>query len=396
MKRIPLLLLLLMAVVFWFTLHRPEAWAGWLHAFAEAGMVGALADWFAVVALFRHPLGLPIPHTAIIPTRKDALGEAMARFVSDHFLEPTAVRAKLDTIDLAGHAVAWLRSERGQARLLALGEGALRWSLDTLDEQRVRHFLGRLSRRQLEHVSLAPLLGHTLDWLVRGDRHQEVLTQVLRHTIVLLHEHKDAIRERVQHESPWWIPGFVDDRILQQMLQRIETHLYQMSLDTTHPMRGQLSDYLQQLAGDLQTDPEYAAIGDRLRQQLLENEELQDYLYRLWTDLAGRLRADLDEPDSDIRRRLAGWLQRVGAELEGDAEMQAWMDEWLVDTVVMLVERNRAQIASLISDTVRTWDGRETSLRVELAIGRDLQFIRINGTLVGGLVGLAIHAVSVL
>lgn len=394
MKRIPLLLLLLMAALFAWTLGRPEPWAGWLHAFAEAGMVGALADWFAVTALFRHPLGLPIPHTAIIPRRKDELGEAMSRFVAEHFLEPDAVRAKLGSINLARHSIDYLQSTRGQVRLLELADGSIRWALGAFDEQRVRRFLGRLSRQQLQRLDLAPMLGNALEWLVRGDRHQEVLTQLLRYSIVLLNEHREAIRERVQEESPWWIPGFVDDHILKKMLERIEHQLYAMSLDPEHPLRGQFNGWLSGFAKELQTNPEYRRSGERVKQQLLENNELQDYLYGLWADLAQRLRDDLDHPESRIRTELVSALQRLATELEGDAGMQAWINNWLSETVVALVSGNREQIASLISDTVKTWDGMDTSRRVELALGRDLQFIRINGTLVGGLVGLVIHAIT--
>jgi len=394
MKRIPLLLLLLMAALFAWTLGRPEAWAGWLHAFAEAGMVGALADWFAVVALFRYPLGLPIPHTAIIPRRKDELGEAMARFVSEHFLEPSAVRAKLDTIDLSGLTVQWLNSDRGRHSLVQLGQSTTLWVLDSLDEQRVRRFLARISRRQLEQYNPSVIMGHVLEWLARDGRHQEILTQVVRRSILLLHEHREAIREKVKQESPWWLPGFVDDRILKQMLERIETRLWEVSLDDEHPMRSQFDGWVARLAEELKTSPEYRQAGERWRKQLMENEALQDYLYGLWEDLAGRLRADLADPDSSVRAELEGALRRIAGELESDADMRAWLDEWLTGALVSVVDRNRAQIASLISDTVRTWDGEETSRRVELALGRDLQFIRINGTLVGGLVGLAIHALT--
>ena len=394
MKRIPLALLLLMAVLFFVTLDRPEAWAGWLHAFAEAGMVGALADWFAVVALFRHPLGIPIPHTAIISSRKDELGDAMARFVSTHFLDPEAVRAKLDNIDLSRHTIDWLGSEHGQDRVVELGDSALRWALAALDEERVRKFIGRVSRQQIERVNLAPLMGSTVEWLVEGDRHQELLTQVVRHAIVLLHDHRDAIRERVQQESPWWIPGFVDDRIMKQMLQRIEARLFEISLDPDHEMRRKLGGWLRTFAHELKPSPEYRIAGDRLQAQLLENNELQDYLYGLWEDLSGRLSADLDSDDSRIRSEIRGAVSRLAKELSADEDMQAWINEWLKGALVVMVSRNREQISSLISDTVRTWDGEVASRRVELALGKDLQFIRINGTLVGGLVGVVIHALK--
>ena len=394
MKRIPLLLLLLMALLFFLTLHNPATWAAWLHAFAEAGMVGALADWFAVVALFRHPLGLPIPHTAIIPNRKNDIGESMSRFVADHFLEPGVVRKKLQQAQLAAFVVNWLKSEKGRRSVEELTAAMLAWALGALHEKRVRRFLSRLSARQLADVSLAPLLGNTLDWLVRGQRHQQILTQILRHTIELVHDNRDGIRARVKEESPWWLPGFVDDRILQKMLERIEHQLFEMALYQDHPLRERFNQWVQKLAHNLKNNPEHRRLGDEIKQQLLANDELQDYLYGLWRELADKIEADINEPESVIRQQVSQWLVNVADELDGDEDMQAWVNAWLVDAITFIVGRNSAQIASLISDTVKSWDGADTSRRVELAIGRDLQFIRINGTLVGGLVGLLIHAIK--
>ncbi|NRB71727.1 MAG: DUF445 domain-containing protein, partial [Xanthomonadales bacterium] len=205
---------------------------------------------------------------------------------------------------------------------------------------------------------------------------------------------RTLLRERVAEESPWWVPGFVDDRILRQVLDRVELRLLEMSLDPEHELRERFNDWLLQLAEELRTAPEHRRTGERLKRQLIENEELQDYLYGLWVDIAGRLTADLDDPDSRTRREIAAAVQRIARELEQDPDMQDWINRWLVDAMVAVVDQNRLQIASLISDTVRTWDGQETSRRVELALGRDLQFIRINGTLVGGLVGLVIHAIT--
>ncbi len=394
MKRIPLLLLALMAVVFTFTLNHPATWATWLHAFAEAGMVGALADWFAVVALFRHPLGIPIPHTAIISSRKNDIGDSMARFVADHFLEPDVVRKKLENTNLADIVVIWLKSERGRSSVQGLTTAVLRWALAALHERRVRKFLSRLSSKQLATVSFAPLLGNTLEWLVRGNRHQQILTQVLRYSIVLVHDNHDAIRERVQRESPWWLPGFVDDRILQKMLERIEHQLFEMALDQDHPLRDQFNQWVQTLAKELKTSPAYRRLGDDLKQQLLANDELQDYLYALWRELADNIEADIENPESVTQQHIGRWLAGLADELAGDPDMRSWVNTWLVDAITMIVARNSAQIASLISDTVKSWDGTDTSRRVELAIGRDLQFIRINGTLVGGLVGVLIYAIK--
>lgn len=394
MKRIPLVLLLLMGVLFALTLHHPANWAGWLHAFSEAGMVGALADWFAVVALFRHPLGIPIPHTAIIQNRKDDLGDSMSRFVAEHFLEPEVVRKKLQTVNLAKFAVVWLQSDKGRRSVEDLLGTVLRWALGALNEERVRQFLSRLSSKQLANINLAPLLGNTLEWLIRGQRHQQVLTQVLRYAIVVLHDNRDAIREKVQQESPWWLPGFVDDRIMQKMLERIEHQLFEMTLNPDHAMREKFNDWAQNLATDLRSSAHLRRWGEEFKLQLLENDELQDYLYGLWRELASGIQTDIDQPDSVIKQRVGEWLESVAAELESDPDMQAWINAWLTDAITAVVARNSAQISSLISDTVKSWDSGDASRRVELAIGRDLQFIRINGTLVGGLVGILIHAVK--
>lgn len=392
MKRVPLMLLVLMAVLFAYTLHHPVPWLGWVHAFAEAGMVGALADWFAVVALFRHPLGIPIPHTAIIPNRKNDLGESMSQFVAEHFLDPEVVRKKLQNTRLAALATHWLSSDKGRHSIEDLVGTILQWALGALSEARVRRFLTRLSSKQLANIKLAPLLGNTLEWLVRGKRHQQILTQVLRYSIVVLHDNQAAIRAKVQQKSPWWLPGFVDDRIMQQMLERIEQQLFELTLDPEHALRKRFDQWVQELAVDLKQSAQLRRWGEEFKQQLLDNDELQDYLYGLWRELAQNIEADIGKPESTIKQHVGQWLGGVAGELHSDQDMQAWINAWLVDAITGVVARNRDQIASLISDTVQSWDGADTSRRVELAIGRDLQFIRINGTLVGGLVGLLIYA----
>ena len=394
MKRLPLLLLALMAALFFLTLGRPEAWAGWMHAFAEAGMVGAFADWFAVVALFRHPMGIPIPHTAIIPRRKDEIGENLAAFVAEHFLHPDVVRIKLQSANLASKTAKWLDSPAGHERVLDLGLRMVRWLLGALHEERVRSFIGRVGSRQLAKVELAPLLGRTLDWMIEDGRHQEMLTQSLRFSLVMLHDNRELIRGNVQRESPWWVPGFVDDKIVVQMLDRIEMLLLEMSLDPDHAMRGDFNAWMRRWADDLQNSPEYLDWGRQLKDGLLENQGLQDYLFSLWSDLVAGIESDLENPDSQLREQMAGWLTGLAEELERDEDMQAWVNAWLEELVVSVVDENRHSIASLISDTVRSWDAADTSKRIEDAIGRDHQFIRINGTLVGGLVGLVIHAIK--
>jgi uncharacterized membrane-anchored protein YjiN (DUF445 family) len=394
MKRWPLLLLILMAVVFFVTLNRPENWVGWVHAFAEAGMVGALADWFAVVALFRHPLGLPIPHTAIIPRRKNEIGESLARFVAENFLHPDVVRTKLQSTRMSLQMATWLQSDPGCERVVNTLLRFLRWGVGAWKEDNVRAFLRRFSVQQLKRTELGPLLSRLLEFLVQDGRHQALLTQALRFAVIVLHDHREAIRGNVQRESPWWLPGFVDDRIVQQMLDRIETLLFQMSLDPDHEMRVEFDQLLNGWVEDLRTSPELQRSLEQLKQSALDNESLQDYLFQVWTDLVAGIDRDISSEDSYIAGELQRLIHDFANNLENDPEMQASIDRWLVESAVVLVAENRQSIASLISDTVEGWDAGETSQRVELAIGSDLQYIRINGTLVGGLVGLLLHAVG--
>lgn len=396
MKILPLLLLALMALLFAVTLGRPEAWAGWVNAFAEAGMVGALADWFAVVALFRHPMGIPIPHTAIIPRRKDEIGESLARFVAEHFLHPEVVGRRLASVNLAATAADWLNSPTGRSRAAGLLARIGRTLSGLFGDEEARAFSGRLAARQLERIDPAPLLGRTVERLIEDGRHQAVLTQSLRIALVTLHDNRDRIRSAVQQGSPWWMPGFVDDRILVQLLDRIETVLLELSLDPDHSLRHDFDRWAQARAIELQTSSEFRAWGERLKAGLADNEVLRDYLGGLLREFADGIRAELDDPDSSLRDELERLVGSFAAELARDPDMQLWVDGWLQDAAMALVEEHRDAIASVISETVRSWDARETSQRVEAAIGTDLQYIRINGTLVGGLVGILIHAIKVL
>jgi uncharacterized membrane-anchored protein YjiN (DUF445 family) len=395
MKIIPLVLLVLMAVLYGVSRTPDPSWFAWLNAFAEAAMVGALADWFAVTALFRHPLGIPIPHTAIIPRRKDEIGDSMAQFVADNFMEPAAIRDKLRSAGLSVRIADWLSQPESRTRVASLCLRSLSWVMAAIGEAQVRRFIRRVGERNLQTVQLAPLAGKALEILTEHGRHQEILTQVLRFCIVMLHENRVKIRGRVQEESPWWIPGFVDDKIVKQMLERIETLLFEMSLDPDHEVRKRFNLHIADLAAELQTSKEYRRLGEKIKHDLVQNEALHDYVLILWGDLQNRLAESIDSPDTGLGANLAEMFANLGDELSADTAMQQWLDEWLTSAIVEVVSANRLEISSLISDTVRSWDPQTTSRRVELAIGRDLQFIRINGTLVGGLVGIIIHLLEV-
>lgn len=388
----PLALLLLMAVVFVLTLRADAVWLGYVHAFSEAAMVGALADWFAVTALFRHPLGIPIPHTAIVKRRKDEIGASMARFVADNFLIPDAIRTKLQQADLARLISRWLADDSARDQLAETLGGFSAWLARSAGEEEVQDFLLRLGQRQLDALPVARLAGSTLKVLTRDQRHQGLITELLRYVLVLVHDNRELVRGRVREESPWWLPGFVDDAILKKMLDRIETLLLEMSLDEEHELRQGLDRWLDEVATSLETDEELASQVARMLHNLLDHPRLKRYWVEVWQSLAERLEQQAGDPGSELRRALDGFLQNLVSELQTDHAMRLRINEWVERAAVAVISRYRHAIASLISDTVATWDADDTSRRVELAIGRDLQFIRINGTLVGGLVGLVLHA----
>jgi uncharacterized membrane-anchored protein YjiN (DUF445 family) len=241
-------------------------------------------------------------------------------------------------------------------------------------EDSVRAFVRRVSRQQLERIDLAPLLGNLLDWLLQAGRHQALLTQALRYAVIVLHDHRDTIRGNVQKESPWWLPGFIDDRIVRQMLDRIETLLFQMSLDPT-TVRNDFSEVLTRWTTELKSSPQLRRATEQLRHAALENENLQEYLFGLWMDLVAGVETDLQSTDSSIRGQFGHFVSSFADELTGDEEMQAVVNRWLVDSAVAIVEDNRHAIASLISDTVSGWDAQDTSER-RAGIGHDLQYIR--------------------
>jgi uncharacterized membrane-anchored protein YjiN (DUF445 family) len=380
-----------MAVLYGVSRHSDPEWLAWLNAFAEAAMVGALADWFAVTALFRHPMGIPIPHTAIIPRRKDEIGDSMSRFVADNFMQAGVIRSKLESAGLARRIAEWLARPGSRQLMSGMCLRVVYWVMTAVGEVRVRRFIGRVGERNLQALPLAPLAGKALEILTQNDRHQEVLTQVLRFSIIVLHDNRAKIRGKVQQESPWWMPGFIDDKIVRQLLERIETLLLEMSLDPEHEVRERFNVFVARLAAELQTSVEYRRLGEKIKHDLLQNEALHDYVLVLWFDMQNRLAESIGAPDSELGQSLADMFANLGEELARDADMQDWLNEWLTNAIVELVTINRVEISSLISDTVRAWDPQTTSRRVELAIGRDLQFIRINGTLVGGLVGILIH-----
>lgn len=396
MKLVALSLLLLMAVVYWLTirLSHGEIWIAYLNAFAEAAMVGALADWFAVTALFRYPLGIPIPHTAIVPRRKDEIADSLGLFVREHFLEETPLREHLGEARLAARLSDWLAMEENSRRVTEHASGLISWLLDVLRDQGVQDFAEKAVLTRLRSVDVAPLLGHFLEILTRSGHHQELLSQGIQLAAELLEENKERIRQRIKQESPWWVPGFIDDDVYRKLVERIEATLVVMAIDPDHELRQRFDQVVGDFITGLQESDEYRGFGENLKADLLGNPVVRNYAAGLWDETETALREQLADPQSRLRTALAKALSRFASDLVNDPAMQERVEGWLDDAVVYAVVRNRETIAALIPATVRNWDAELTARRIELHVGRDLQFIRINGTLVGGLVGVIIHWVS--
>lgn len=378
---------------------RHPVW-GYVAAFAEAAMVGAIADWFAVVALFRHPLGLPIPHTAIIPANKDRIGAKLAGFICNNFLSTPQVLAKLAQFDPAARLAHWLSRPASAEKLGGHLVAAARYGLTAFDDARVRDFLGRLAAAALAQVDLARLAGQALDALTAGGRHHALLDDVLRQVTAVVEG--DEVQERITEAIAREIKTLryvgldqVAARLATRKIVAAVVHtLGEMAAEPDHPLRLRFDASMAGFVERLKTDPEFQRRGEAIRAELQAHPALGDYLHGLWSELLAWLHDDLAKGDSSIRRRLVAMAGALGARLSADEAMRRWINEQIVDAAPRAIERYREDIRRYIVERVADWNTDEMTVELERNIGRDLQFIRVNGTLVGGLVGLAIHTAT--
>ena len=389
-------LLLAATVVFIVTrsLEDRWSWLGYVRATAEAAMVGALADWFAVTALFRHPLGLPIPHTAIIPNRKDQLGRGLGTFVQTNFLAPAVLSERLRSVGVAQRLGAWL-GQPEHARRLSSNAGALvRGLTEVMGDEDIQRTLETGILQRVREVPAAPLMARVVEAAMSGRHHQALLDTTLNGLSGLLEENRWLLRQKLAEQSPWWVPEPIDDRLFKKFFAGVQGFLAEVAGDPDHELRHQLDVRVAELAVRLRTDPALIARGEQLKAELLEHPEVRAWLDSLWRNTKASILAVADDPDSDLRRRLDAALERAGRSLQEDPVLQAKVNGWIEKVVGYLAEEYGHEIADLIATTVARWDGAEASRRIELQVGRDLQFIRINGTVVGGLAGLAIYSIG--
>jgi uncharacterized membrane-anchored protein YjiN (DUF445 family) len=369
-------------------------WVGYLEATAAASMVGALADWFAVTALFRRPLGLPIPHTAIVVERKDQFGATLADFMRESFLTREVLVERVRAAGVVSRLGRWLSEEDHAARVAAELAGAAAAGADLLRDDDVHRVVEDMVRERVESTPLAPLAGRALRFFTHNGRHAEVVDSVLVGIDRYLARHGQDLKTQFGAKSPWWLPGAVEDRIFDRLLDGARTLLQEMAADRNHQLRRQFDARLRLLAAELETSVDLIERGERLKRDVLSQPQVREWVASLWADAKAALRAQACDPESQLRRQLVGGIAAAGRRLEQDEQLAATVETAVERAVGYLADHFDKDISAFISGTIARWDAAETASRLELLLGPDLQFVRINGTVVGAVAGLTLHAVS--
>jgi uncharacterized membrane-anchored protein YjiN (DUF445 family) len=378
------------------SLYEPQfPWLGYVRATAEASLVGGLADWFAVTALFRHPLGLPIPHTAIVATRKERIGQILGNFVQNHFLSRDVIAANLRRVHPAERAAQWLENREHARQVSRQFASGLVKTLDSLPPNELQDLVSQVVRNRVRTFQVAPALGKTLALALGDNRQEELLNATVKLAADAVRNNRELIRERVREETPWWVPPVVDDKIYQKIIAAVERLLHDMVMDARHPLRASFDKAIRDFIDRLQHSPDVIARAEALKEEWLMGASTDDLARKLWEGVRETITSYATGSDSGKGPSpLDSGLSEFGTALLSNPTLLAELDELLIDVTASVVEKYRFEIGDLIAKTVASWDPDATSRRFELAVGRDLQFVRINGTLVGGLVGLAIYAIT--
>ena len=398
MKLIALGLLVFAAVVFlacvvWQRYDAP-AWVGYVKATAEASMVGALADWFAVTALFRHPMGVPIPHTAIIPEKKDSIGASLGEFVQGNFLTGPVLAEKIRQVGVSKRIGEYL-SDPDNARKLGNNFGhAVEVGAEIMNDDDVHQAFDNIVMKRVRSTAAAPIVAKLIDVAVEGGNHQHMMTAALQGMSRFMHDNRAVFRVKLAQESPDWVPSFIDDKIFERLFNGVQSFIDDVSNDENHALRKQFDAKVREYAETLRTDPEAAAKIDAIKEDVLSHPAVRTWSQSAWTTIKRQIIEMAADPDSDLRQSVDSTIARVGRMLQEDSDLQRKADGWIERGVLYIVDQYKDDIADLISGTVARWDTQETSQKIETLVGRDLQFIRINGTVIGALAGLVIYTIS--
>jgi uncharacterized membrane-anchored protein YjiN (DUF445 family) len=370
------------------------AWVGYVRAAAEAGMVGALADWFAVTALFRRPLGLPIPHTAIIPTRKDTFGDALGDFVGTNFLAEDVVRDKLRRVGISRRVGTWLAQPANAERVTHELANIVKGAVTVLRDEDVQAVIDQGIVRRLVDKPWGPPLGKLLGQVLTDGAHHKFVDLVIDRTYDWIRDNHEKVMQVVSDRAPSWSPKFVDSLLGDKVYTELLNFAWAVKTDVNHPMRLALDQFMIEFSRDLQFDEATVQRADQVKLQLVQHPEVQRFIGSAWGSAKKMLLDAAEDPSSELRTRVREGLLTFGERLETDEALRDKVDGWLETAAAYVVSNYRAEITTLITDTVERWDGEETARKIELQVGRDLQFIRINGTVVGALAGLVIYTIG--
>ncbi|WP_431878147.1 DUF445 domain-containing protein [Amycolatopsis sacchari] len=385
---------LVFALTSWAQAAGWSGWVGYVRAAAEAGMVGALADWFAVTALFRRPLRLPIPHTAIIPTKKDQLGSSLGDFVGTNFLSEQVVRDKLRRADIARRLGEWVAQRENAERVTSELATVVRGAVTVLRDEDVQAVLEQAVVRRVVERPWGPPLGKLLEQVFADGAHYKLVDLVCDRAYEWVRDNHNTVLRVVSDRAPSWSPKFVDSMLADKVYGEVLSFAWAVKTDVNHPMRLALDKFLGEFAQDLQRDPDTMARAEQVKQQLLDHPDVQKLIGSAWTTAKGMLLSAAEDPSSELRRRVRDGLASLGDRLCTDDGLRSKVDGWLEGAAAYVVTHYSREITTIITDTVERWDAEETSRKIELQVGRDLQFIRINGTVVGALAGLLIYSIA--
>lgn len=391
-------LFLLMAVVFIATSllqkNIDSHWIGYVRAFSEAAMVGALADWFAVTALFRHPLGLPIPHTNLIENSKQRLGDNLGSFVVSNFLSPQNIRPYIQKLKISGFLGEWLGKEKNQEVLIKNLSDIVLDILNKLDDSAVSHFISKKVQEMTDDIKLNKIVGNGIGYIIEKNDHQRMVTNLSSQIKNYIIENDEMIKERVKKGSYTFIPSFVDNKIADKIAVGLSDFFREIEEDPQHEIRTLITQKIHEFSVDLKEDPKWDEEFTSIKNDLLKGNKLEEYSNDIWVSIKNTLKNELQEEQSTLKIYLSRNLNEFSENLKSDENLQNKIDDWVRVTAYKYILKNTHQFGNLISSTVGNWQGKELSEKLELEVGKDLQFIRVNGTLVGGLVGLIIYTIS--
>ncbi len=391
-------LFILMAVIFIVTTILQKTndshWIGYVRAFSEAAMVGALADWFAVTALFHYPLGLKIPHTNLIQNSKERIGDNLGNFVVDNFLAPQNIRPYIQKIQVSKIAGEWLSKDRNQEMLIQEGSAIILDILQKLGNESVEKFIGQKLVEMGDQLRFDQILGNGIEYLIENGEHQKLITQISAQLKVYIVEHDEMVRDRVKKESYSLIPKFVDNAIADKIVSGLASYFEDIEIQNDHEIRNEITQKLVKFSSELKEGKQHHEALQNIKSYFLTEQKVQQYASDIWRTIKKSLVDELNLPNSSIKAYLKRNIGEWANNLQHDEVLQKKIDSWIRTTAYKYILKNTHQFGNLISSTVGNWEGKELSEKLELEVGKDLQFIRVNGTIVGGLVGLLIYTIT--